>query len=56
MGTETKRITVLGAGVMGHGIAQLAATAGFDVVIRDISQEFIDKARNGVREIGQRGR
>jgi enoyl-CoA hydratase/3-hydroxyacyl-CoA dehydrogenase len=48
MGTETKRITVLGAGVMGHGIAQLAATAGFDVVIRDISQEFIDKARNGV--------
>jgi len=48
MGTETERITVLGAGVMGHGIAQIAAAAGFDVVIRDISQEFIDKARNGI--------
>ncbi|MEE8355264.1 MAG: 3-hydroxyacyl-CoA dehydrogenase NAD-binding domain-containing protein [Candidatus Bathyarchaeia archaeon] len=50
MGTETERIAVLGAGVMGHGIAQIAAAAGFDVVIRDITQEFIDKARNGVEE------
>ena len=33
---------------MGHGIAQIAAAAGFHVVIRDISQEFIDKARNGI--------
>jgi enoyl-CoA hydratase/3-hydroxyacyl-CoA dehydrogenase len=48
MGTETERIAVLGAGVMGHGIAQIAAAAGFDVVIRDITQEFIDKARNGI--------
>jgi enoyl-CoA hydratase/3-hydroxyacyl-CoA dehydrogenase len=48
MGTETRRITVLGAGVMGNGIAQIAAVAGFDVVIRDIAQEFIDKARNGI--------
>ena len=33
---------------MGHGIAQIAAAAGFDVVIRDISQEFIDNARTGI--------
>jgi enoyl-CoA hydratase/3-hydroxyacyl-CoA dehydrogenase len=48
MGTETERITVLGAGVMGHGIAQIAAAAGFQVVIRDIAQEFIDKAKSGI--------
>jgi enoyl-CoA hydratase/3-hydroxyacyl-CoA dehydrogenase len=50
MGTETERITVLGAGVMGHGIAQIAAAAGFQVVIRDIAQEFIDKARSGIEK------
>jgi enoyl-CoA hydratase/3-hydroxyacyl-CoA dehydrogenase len=50
MGTETERITVLGAGVMGHGIAQIAAAASYDVVIRDIAQELIDKARNGIEK------
>jgi enoyl-CoA hydratase/3-hydroxyacyl-CoA dehydrogenase len=50
MGTETERITVLGAGVMGHSIGQIAAAAGFQVIIRDISQEFIDKARSGIEK------
>ncbi len=35
---------------MGHGIAQIAAAAGYEVVIRDIAQEFIDKARNGIEK------
>ncbi|MFB0563474.1 MAG: 3-hydroxyacyl-CoA dehydrogenase NAD-binding domain-containing protein [Candidatus Lokiarchaeia archaeon] len=39
---DIKNITVLGAGAMGHGIAQLCAVAGYNVVIRDIKQEFID--------------
>ncbi|MDE0091107.1 MAG: 3-hydroxyacyl-CoA dehydrogenase NAD-binding domain-containing protein [Thaumarchaeota archaeon] len=39
-----RRITVLGSGVMGHGIAQVAATAGYDVALRDIEQKFLDKA------------
>lgn len=39
-----KNITVLGSGVMGHGIAQVAATAGYNVILRDIKQEFLDKA------------
>ena len=39
-----KNITVLGSGVMGHGIAQVSATAGYNVVLRDIKQEFLDKA------------
>jgi enoyl-CoA hydratase/3-hydroxyacyl-CoA dehydrogenase len=37
-----KRVTVLGAGTMGHGIAQLASVAGCDVVIRDVEQKFLD--------------
>ncbi len=39
---DIKNITVLGAGAMGHGIAQLCAVAGYNVVIRDIKQEFVD--------------
>lgn len=41
---DLKNITVLGSGVMGHGIAQVAATAGYNVILRDIKQEFLDKA------------
>ncbi|RZV10381.1 3-hydroxyacyl-CoA dehydrogenase [Natrinema hispanicum] len=36
------RVGVVGAGTMGSGIAQVAATAGYDVVMRDIEQEFVD--------------
>ncbi len=36
-------IGVIGAGTMGNGVAQTAANAGFDVVISDISQEFLDR-------------
>ena len=36
-------IGVIGAGTMGNGIAQTAANAGFDVLISDISQEFLDR-------------
>ena len=44
-----KNITVLGSGVMGHGIAQVSATAGYNVVLRDIEQEFLDKAMEKIR-------
>jgi len=47
---EIKRICVLGAGVMGHGITQVAATAGFDVVMRDIEQKFLDKGIENMRK------
>lgn len=39
-----KRITVLGSGVMGHGIAQISSAAGYDVVLRDIEERFLDRA------------
>ena len=45
---QVERITVLGAGVMGHSIAQIAAVAGFKATIRDLAQEFLDKARGSV--------
>lgn len=45
---KVERITVLGAGVMGHTIAQIAASAGFEVTVRDIAQEYIDNAKNRV--------
>ena len=43
------KITVLGSGVMGHGIAQVSAMAGYTVVLRDIEQSFLDKAMEKVK-------
>lgn len=39
---EIKNVCVLGAGLMGSGIAQVCAQAGFKVAMRDIEQRFID--------------
>jgi len=38
-----KKIGVIGAGQMGHGIALVAAQAGFDAILRDIKDEFVQK-------------
>ena len=40
---DIKKIAVLGAGQMGNGITQVAACAGYQVVMIDIKQEFVDK-------------
>ncbi len=42
------KIMVLGAGTMGAGIVQNAAQSGFDVVLRDIKQEFVDNGIKGI--------
>lgn len=39
---EVKKIAVLGAGVMGHGIAQVCAQAGYQVNLRDVKDEFVE--------------
>jgi 3-hydroxybutyryl-CoA dehydrogenase len=39
---EISRVGVLGAGLMGHGIAQVTAQAGYDVVVREVDQARLD--------------
>ncbi|PSP37538.1 3-hydroxyacyl-CoA dehydrogenase [Halobacteriales archaeon QH_7_65_31] len=45
---EIETITVLGAGSMGHGIAEVAALAGYEVRLRDIKSEFVE---NGYEQL-----
>jgi len=40
-----KKIAVLGAGVMGHGIAQLYAQEGYDVRLYDVAEQGLEKAK-----------
>jgi 3-hydroxybutyryl-CoA dehydrogenase len=47
---EIKKICVLGAGLMGNGIAQVCAQAGYEVAMRDIEQWFIDGGMNTIRK------
>src|SRR5258705_13991918 len=42
---EIRRVGVLGCGLMGSGIAQVAASAGYDTIVRDVSKEFLDRGR-----------
>ncbi|MXV61774.1 3-hydroxybutyryl-CoA dehydrogenase [Natronorubrum sp. JWXQ-INN-674] len=49
------QVTVLGAGSMGHGIAQVSAMAGHDVVLRDIEEEFVEDGLDGIRNNLQGG-
>ncbi len=45
---DIDRIGVVGAGTMGSGIAQVAATTGYDVVMRDIESEFVDRGFDSI--------
>ena len=45
---DIKTVAVLGAGDMGHGIAEVALISGYKVFLRDIKQEFVDR---GVKRI-----
>ena len=45
---ELKRITVLGAGLMGTGIAQVISSAGFAVTLRDISKKILDQSNDKI--------
>ena len=47
---EIKKLCVLGAGLMGNGIAQICAQAGYAVFMRDIEQRFIDGGMNTIRK------
>jgi 3-hydroxybutyryl-CoA dehydrogenase len=45
-----KKVGVLGCGLMGSGIAQVAATAGFDVVVLEVEQKYLDKGFAGIEK------
>ena len=45
-----KKIGVIGAGQMGHGIALVAAQAGFDVILQDIKDEYVKKGINRIEK------
>jgi enoyl-CoA hydratase/3-hydroxyacyl-CoA dehydrogenase len=47
---EIKKVAVMGAGDMGHGIAQVALMKGYKVALRDIEQKFIDKGVQGIKD------
>ena len=47
---EINKICVLGAGIMGHGIAQVCAQAGYDVKIRDIEDKFVQAGLDRIRK------
>ncbi len=45
---EIKRVCVIGAGIMGHGIAQLCATHGYDVNLVDMNEDLLNKAKSAI--------
>ena len=47
---EIKKVGVLGCGLMGSGIAQVAASAGFETVVREVSDELIQKGFLGIEK------
>jgi 3-hydroxybutyryl-CoA dehydrogenase len=47
---EIKKVGVLGCGLMGSGIAQVAAMAGFDVAVLEVEQKFLDKGFTGIEK------
>lgn len=48
---EIKTVAVLGAGVMGAGIAQAAAKAGYKVIVKDIKPEFVQKGKQTITNL-----
>ena len=49
MTSSINKIAVLGSGIMGHGIAQVSAMAGYQVSLRDIEMAFLDKAMEKIK-------
>ncbi|MBZ5512560.1 MAG: 3-hydroxyacyl-CoA dehydrogenase family protein [Acidobacteriia bacterium] len=47
---DIKKVGVLGCGLMGSGIAQVCATAGFDVTVLEAEQRFLDKGFSGIEK------
>jgi 3-hydroxybutyryl-CoA dehydrogenase len=47
---EVRKVGVVGCGLMGNGIAQVSAQAGYDVVVRELEQKFLDKGMGRIEK------
>ena len=47
---DINRVGVVGCGLMGSGIAEIAAKSGFEVVVREVNDEFLEKGRSRIRK------
>ena len=45
---DIKKVAIVGAGTMGHGIAQVVSAAGIEVALNDIKEEFLEEARSKI--------
>jgi 3-hydroxybutyryl-CoA dehydrogenase len=52
---EIRKVGVLGGGLMGSGIAQVSAMAGFQTVVREISDAIVAKSRSGIEKVLAKG-
>jgi len=52
---EIRRVAVLGAGTMGHGIAHAAIAAGYDTRMYDVSDAAVAKGRGAIEQIVKKG-
>jgi 3-hydroxyacyl-CoA dehydrogenase len=52
---KIESIAVIGSGIMGHGIAQVAATSGIPVKLNDISEAVLEKARANIENSLEKG-
>ena len=50
MPSQPSKVAVIGAGLMGGGIAQVAAAAGHEVVVRDVTDQALDRGLVGIRK------
>ena len=47
---DISKVGVVGAGLMGSGIAEIAAKAGFDVIVREVSDDFVEAGRKRIQK------
>jgi 3-hydroxybutyryl-CoA dehydrogenase len=47
---EIRRVAVLGCGLMGSGIAEVAARAGYETWVREVDNELVERGRNSIRK------
>src|SRR5262245_48319941 len=51
---EIKKVGVLGCGLMGSGIAQICAQAGYDTLVREMNADLVQKGLDGIRKFASK--